>query len=163
MECIPREKCVVNAETYFMNTRFLFAIAVACISVIVMVSSAVRETKKAVVSVEELRTEGVDRERIRLGARVTEGEIQVRTRPEREVRFSVRDPGGQSQAIVPVLYRGALPDTLQAGRDVILEGAYKNAEFVASSLMTQCPSKYEPPNPNDAAKAEGYAQNTVQY
>lgn len=163
MECISNERYVVNAVSYCMNTRFLFAIAVVCIAVTVMVSTAVRETKKAVVSVEELRKEGVDRERIRLGARVTEEEIQVRSRPEREVRFTVRDPGGESLAVLPVLYRGALPDTLQAGRDVILEGTYKNAEFVASSLMTQCPSKYEPPNPNDAAKSEGYAQSTAQY
>ena len=42
-------------------------------------------------------------------------------------------------------YRGAVPDTFKAGVEVIVEGAFRDGDrtFVASSLITKCPSKYE--------------------
>ena len=49
-----------------------------------------------------------------------------------------------------------MPDTLRPGRDVIMEGSYSpNEGFLATSLSTQCPSKYQPPDPtnNEASTA----------
>jgi len=55
-----------------------------------------------------------------------------------------------------VEYAGIRPDTLQPGRDVILEGHYAGGVFQATVLMTQCPSKYEPPKLEDSnAGAKG--------
>ena len=34
-----------------------------------------------------------------------------------------------------------------AGRDVIIDGEYKDGVLQAQKLLTQCPSKYEPPSP----------------
>ena len=48
---------------------------------------------------------------------------------------------------VPVIYRGLRPDMFTAGRDVIIDGSFENGTVVASSLLTQCPSKYEAPSP----------------
>ncbi|BDQ35196.1 cytochrome c maturation protein CcmE [Pseudodesulfovibrio portus] len=44
-----------------------------------------------------------------------------------------------------VSYRGALPDTFEPGVEVIVEGAFSSGggEFVARTLVTKCPSKYE--------------------
>jgi len=56
---------------------------------------------------------------------------------------------------LPVVYRGAIPDMFQAGRDVVVEGHRDAAGvFQADVLMTKCASKYEPGSPHAAAKAE---------
>lgn len=136
-----------------MNTRFIVAIGIVVIALCVLMVSAVRDTKKAVVTVAELVDQGVDRSRIRLGARVAGTKIEVKSEPVRLVRFMVEDPGQEGGPSIPIEYEGAMPDTLQIGRDVILEGSYLSASFKASSLMTQCPSKYEPPIPGSDASA----------
>ncbi len=50
-------------------------------------------------------------------------------------------------ALVPVVYQGLRPDMFEAGRDVIIDGEFKDGVVIASSLLTQCPSKYEAPSP----------------
>ena len=54
-------------------------------------------------------------------------------------------PVGTIPAGVPVSYQGILPDMFAEGRDVIVEGLYTlEQQLVASTIMTSCPSKYEP-------------------
>lgn len=55
--------------------------------------------------------------------------------------FTIAD-GNASLAVV---YRGVVPDTFKAGQDVVVEGKYDaQGMFLASKLITKCPSKYEP-------------------
>ncbi|MCB0323707.1 MAG: cytochrome c maturation protein CcmE [Bdellovibrionales bacterium] len=139
-----------------MNARFLFAIGVVVAVLATLIYSASSSTAKAVVTVDELLQSGAIPNAVRLGARVSEGGIEYRTQPNREVRFAVHDiPKGTG--VVSVVYEGAMPDTLKIGRDVILEGKYDGEHFVASSLMTQCPSKYEPPVPGAGTAGAGTA------
>jgi cytochrome c-type biogenesis protein CcmE len=58
--------------------------------------------------------------------------------------------------LLPVEYTGILPDMFAEGRDVIVEGTYVNGVLRAQSVMTSCPSKYEP------AVAEAEAQAAKQ-
>jgi cytochrome c-type biogenesis protein CcmE len=52
-------------------------------------------------------------------------------------------------ALLPVVYRGAIPDMFQAGRDVVVEGKRDSAGvFQADVLMTKCASKYEAGSPH---------------
>jgi cytochrome c-type biogenesis protein CcmE len=52
-----------------------------------------------------------------------------------------------------VVYRGAIPDMFQVGRDVVIEGKRDSAGvFQADVLMTKCASKYEADSPH--AKVE---------
>lgn len=50
---------------------------------------------------------------------------------------------------VPVVYQGLRPDMFAVGRDVIIDGEFKDGVVFASSLLTQCPSKYEAPSPDE--------------
>ena len=59
--------------------------------------------------------------------------------------FSLKDLEHPEQSI-PVSYRGALPDTFEAGAEVIVEGKMRGDRFAAKTLMTKCPSKYEKAN-----------------
>jgi cytochrome c-type biogenesis protein CcmE len=46
---------------------------------------------------------------------------------------------------IPVVYHGVTPDTFRAGSDVVVEGQLDSqGVFQASSILTKCPSKYEP-------------------
>jgi cytochrome c-type biogenesis protein CcmE len=66
-----------------------------------------------------------------------------RTAGSQEIRFRLRDVKGS--AVVPVLYRGSVPDQFKLGREVRLEGRLQNGVFVGKpgTLVTKCPSKYQ--------------------
>ncbi len=66
------------------------------------------------------------------------------TFPERTLKFIVVDleEGDESLSIV---YQGIPPDSFQDGREVVIEGHLNSAGvFKADSILTKCPSKYEP-------------------
>ncbi len=51
---------------------------------------------------------------------------------------------GDGNARIPVHYKGVKPDMFRPGADVIVEGHLNHQGiFVASNLMTSCPSKYQ--------------------
>ena len=129
-----------------MKSRFLIASLVVFSALGLLISSAVRESKKQVMTVQRLVSEGNAQKNIRLGARVSDLPFDYKTSPELTLRFSVRDQlDAAGEKLVPVVYNGPLPETLKSGRDVILEGDFDGKEFRALTLQTQCPSKYEPP------------------
>lgn len=133
--------------------KIIFPIVVVGVVLAFLISSAVEESSRKVVTVNELLSEldessEVIRNRIRLGARVSPGEIKVETKDVRRVSFLVHDMHSEGSGSIKVQYEGIMPDTLREGRDVILEGDFKNGVFSATTLNTQCPSKYEPPDPS---------------
>lgn len=76
---------------------------------------------------------------VKMGARVVPGTIQ-REAGGRAVAFSVTD-GSQ---VIPVTYRGVIPDTFTDSVDVVVEGRYnQNGTFVATTLLAKCASRYE--------------------
>jgi cytochrome c-type biogenesis protein CcmE len=60
------------------------------------------------------------------------------------VRFQVQDQDDASKT-VQVLYRGVVPDTFQAGREIVVTGKMEGGTFVAKrdTLLTKCPSKFQ--------------------
>ncbi len=97
--------------------------------------------------------EGVLLKRIRVGGKVADLPIQYTVSPQFSLLFSVTDPGKEASAAsaaktVPVEYAGIRPDMFTVGRDVIIDGEYEGGVLHASKLLTQCPSKYEPPSPD---------------
>ncbi|HEY8725088.1 MAG TPA: cytochrome c maturation protein CcmE [Gaiellaceae bacterium] len=60
------------------------------------------------------------------------------------LRFQLRDVKGTTA--VPVVYRGSVPDLFKTGRDVVVDGRLRNGIFVAvpDTLLTKCPSKFQP-------------------
>jgi cytochrome c-type biogenesis protein CcmE len=72
------------------------------------------------------------------------GPVSGSGRSESGLRFTLRDIDGTET--VPVVYRGSVPDLFEKGRHVYLRGELRNGVFVGDkdSLVTKCPSKYEP-------------------
>jgi cytochrome c-type biogenesis protein CcmE len=64
------------------------------------------------------------------------------------LRFALRDFTGKTT--VPVVYHGSVPDLFRAGRRVVVDGTLAHGVFVArkDTLVTKCPSKYQPGKPN---------------
>ncbi len=60
------------------------------------------------------------------------------------LRFKLRDVKGPTS--VPVVYKGSVPDLFRSGRDVVVDGKLQGGVFVAvpNTLVTKCPSKYQP-------------------
>ena len=60
------------------------------------------------------------------------------------LRFRIRDVKGSTS--VPVVYKGSVPDLFRSGRDVVVDGRLQGGVFVAvpDTLVTKCPSKYQP-------------------
>lgn len=45
--------------------------------------------------------------------------------------------------VLNVRHKGVAPDTFQEGLSVVVEGKYEQGIFIATQIMTKCPSKYE--------------------
>lgn len=63
---------------------------------------------------------------------------------DRPLRFLIRDKE-QPDVLVPVYADKTRPDTFQESYDIAVDGAWDETRqyFVARSIMTKCPSKYE--------------------
>ena len=115
-----------------------------------LVYQATRGTSSLIFSPKELVEKGshVSLHRIRVAGKVSDP-IDYKTEPNIELNFLVADPTS-STSTLPVVYRNLKPDMFAAGRDVLIDGDFENGKIVAAKLLTQCPSKYEPPSPGAA-------------
>ena len=76
---------------------------------------------------------------VKMGARVVPGTID-RDPSGRAVKFAVTD----GAKVIPVSYRGVIPDTFTDSVDVVVEGRYhRDGTFVATTLLAKCASRYE--------------------
>lgn len=138
-----------------MNLRFFSIIAVVVAILAFMVLQATTESRATVLIPSEIargETRGANLSRIRVGGRVSAEPIQYEVSPNFLLKFSINDPGkvegaGTSAKPIPVVYQGIKPDMFTEGRDVIIDGEFKDGVLQANKLLTQCPSKYEPPSP----------------
>ncbi len=146
-----------------MQKRIIAAAVIVAGTVGLLVASAVSTSALPVLTVDQLvNHKGPAKassaaSAVRLGARVTEAPIDYQTSPtppEFRLSFVVRDIA-VPESQMKVVYLGIMPDTLKAGRDVILEGTYDGSTFRASEIKTQCPSKYEPPVPGKDGSKSG--------
>ncbi len=144
-----------------MNRIFISIIVVVAVIAGLLVFQATRETSHAVLLPSDLTKVDApkSRTRIRIGGRVADTPIEYTVEPTIVLKFKVHDPaaaGAQPQnlagSLVPVTYYGLKPDNFTAGRDVIIDGEYKDGMLLAQKLLTQCPSKYEPPSPDEFMK-----------
>jgi cytochrome c-type biogenesis protein CcmE len=160
-----------------MNKKFIaLVVVVAFVALALMYQASQAGTSHVYLPSELSRKGGQTLLRIRVAGRVAEGrDIDYTTEPRAELRFSIVDPpeketatyrkameplveaadstvvrlDSASPAPIPVLYRGLRPDMFSVGRDVIIDGEFSGGVLVASSLLTQCPSKYEAPSPEE--------------
>lgn len=54
--------------------------------------------------------------------------------------FTMADEAARA---LPVEFHGAKPNNFEMAEEVVVGGRYESGRFVATSLLTKCPSKYE--------------------
>ena len=135
------------------RTRLLIATGVIVAVFIVGVVFLVQKQGAYYRQVSDLTTGQYDGKNVKVGGRVLDGTIQ---RDASGVRFTIEDLTGDA-AKVKVLYSGQMPNTFDAGVDVVVIGEYASngALITADQLQTKCPSKYK-------GKASPAAQTTGQ-
>lgn len=81
------------------------------------------------------------------------GDAAARAQSAEGLRFTIRDKADAART-TEIVYRGSVPDTFKAGRDIIVVGSLKDGVFQAdrNSMIAQCPSKFQ-------AKADKAAQS----
>jgi cytochrome c-type biogenesis protein CcmE len=123
------------------RTRLLIATGVIVAVFIVGVVVLVQKQGAYYRQVSDLTTGQYDGKNVKVGGRVLDGTIK---RDATGVRFTIEDLTGGS-AKVNVLYAGQMPNTFDAGVDVVVIGKYASngALITADQLQTKCPSKYK--------------------
>jgi len=95
--------------------------------------------------------------RLRIAGRVSSDSIRYQVNPEFRLEFFVEDRPAEGQVSgissgvsdkssrkLKVVFEDIKPDMFTNGRDVLIDGQLENGAVIASSILTQCPSKYEP-------------------
>jgi len=89
--------------------------------------------------------------RIRVGGLVEEGSLQ--RLDDRSVTFRVTDLA----TVVPVVYRGQLPDLFREGQGVVTEGTIGAGRvFQASTVLAKHDETYMPPEVAESLKKAGH-------
>ncbi|GAB1535777.1 cytochrome c maturation protein CcmE [Geovibrio sp. ADMFC3] len=127
------------------NTKFLVATAVIVIAISFLLFSGFKSEGVYYLTVGEVlhNPEKLNEKGMRVSGEVIPGTITKNTK-ERHLVFDIMDveEGG---AVMTVDYKGIIPDTFKEEIHVIIEGNYdiENKKFIAKTLLTKCPSKYE--------------------
>jgi len=123
------------------RTRLLIATGVIVAVFIVAVVFLVQKQGAYYRQVSDLTTGQYDGKNVKVGGRVLDGTIQ---RDASGVLFTIEDLTGKPDT-VKVLYSGQMPNTFDAGVDVVVIGKYASngALITADQLQTKCPSKYK--------------------
>jgi len=133
--------------------RFLVGSVVIAAAVSYLIYAGIRETSVYYLSIEEFsaQKEALVGKRLRVSGRVERGTVDWNA-GTLDLRFALggmteRSDDGRS-GLLPVEFRGILPDMFGEGRGVIVEGVYRpDNTFAAGSILTSCPSKYAPETP----------------
>ncbi|MCX8071542.1 MAG: cytochrome c maturation protein CcmE [Candidatus Binatia bacterium] len=144
------------------KVRIKIAASVLVGVVAYLMYTGVREAAVYYITVEEFaqRRTSLIGEGVRVAGRVTPGSVQRRSGPKgEEVWFELGDFTDESNptSVVRVYYAGVVPDMFrdEGGSDVIVEGQYDGSVLRAQSVLTSCPSKYEPVEPANGSQAAG--------
>lgn len=54
--------------------------------------------------------------------------------------FYMKDEKGN---IMKVVYKGTIPNNFESSTSIVVTGKYSNGNFMASDILTKCPSKYQ--------------------
>jgi cytochrome c-type biogenesis protein CcmE len=136
------------------GSRFLIGATLIAVAVSYLVYAGIRETSVYYMKIDEFaarKAELPPGQPVRVAGRVQHGSMEWNARTL-DLRFALggfgdTDGGGTPEPL-PVAFNGILPDMFAEGRDVIVEGTYeRDGRFVAHTILTSCPSKYEPEAP----------------
>ncbi|MDA0340103.1 MAG: cytochrome c maturation protein CcmE [Proteobacteria bacterium] len=96
-------------------------------------------------------------QRIRIGGLVEEGSLE-RSTDGLVANFRVTD----LQNVIPVTFRGILPDLFREGQGIVAEGRLVKGSFIASEVLAKHDENYMPKEVADALKKSGKWKGAAQ-
>lgn len=125
------------------HTKILVAIGIVLLAGGSLLVGAAKKTTIYYLHADELMKDPdrYSNRHLRLNGFVVKGSL---ARPEPlEYRFALATAEGTYS--VDVSYSGAVPDAFKEGAEVVVEGYYPGeGRMTANTILTKCPSKYEP-------------------
>lgn len=106
-----------------------------------LIYTGLRDTMTYYLTVSEVvaKSSEIQDKTIRVGGNVSPNSVQWDPKDLR-LLFKIED----DKSSLNVDYRGVVPDSFKPGSEVVVEGTYKgNGQFVATTIMPKCASKYE--------------------
>ena len=145
-----------------LNLRFIGGGLAIVAAIAWLMFLGIRETSAYYLTIDEFlpRKDTLGDSPLRVAGRVRTGSIDWDAKTL-ALRFAIGafDKDGNVGPAVPVAYTGIKPDMFADGRDVIIEGRYREGTIHADKVLTSCPSKYEaklePPSADAAAPGAG--------
>ncbi|MDR5694066.1 MAG: cytochrome c maturation protein CcmE [Armatimonadota bacterium] len=124
--------------------RWKFLVVVLAIVLVLsyLVYAGVRRASVYYLTVSELLVQGNRSMDLpaRVSGKVVPGSIQW-DQLRQSLRFRITD----GQKVLFVRYQGVVPDIFGDGKEVVVEGRLSpQGEFMATTLLAKCPTKYEP-------------------
>ncbi len=135
---IREDKGFLPRQTKMLLGAFLILGAIALFA-----ATALQGNQQYFLTLAELKLRGdaVTKQTVRIGGSLLPDSTHVNSK-EVTAQFTLTDG---SNNLVPVYYKGVLPDTFEKSTEVIAEGKLDgNGVFQASLVLAKCPSKYDP-------------------
>ena len=108
-----------------------------------LIGAGITNTSKYFLTVDELAMQPATYygTGIKVKGKVVAGSIERNPNNFLDVAFKIEE----NDSNLKVVYKGVTPDMFKDGGDVVVEGILKkDGVFHANTLLTSCPSKYEP-------------------
>ena len=125
------------------QTKLLLGAFVILGAIGFIVFNALAGNQQYFMTLPEMKAKGdlAYRETVRVGGNLVPNTTKVDTKNV-TAQFTLTD---DQNNVLPVYYKGILPDTFEKSTQVIAEGKLdKNGVFQASLVLAKCPSKYDP-------------------
>ena len=123
--------------------KFIVGSVLIVLAIGYLISAGVSNTSKYFLTVDELSAQGASfyGTGVKVKGKVVAGSIERNPGNYLDVAFKIEEKNSN----IKVVYKGVTPDMFADGRDVVVEGVLaKDGVFHANTLLTSCPSKYEP-------------------
>jgi cytochrome c-type biogenesis protein CcmE len=135
---VQTDKGILPRQTKLLLGAFVILGAIGFI-----VFNSLQGTQQYFLTLSEMKAKGdlAAREVVRVGGNLTPNTTKIDTKNV-TAQFTLTD---DQNNVLPVYYKGVLPDTFEKSTQVIAEGKIdKNGTFQASLVLAKCPSKYDP-------------------
>lgn len=134
------------------QTKLLLGAFVILGAIGFIVFNALAGNQQYFMTLSEIKAKGdlASRESVRVGGNLMPNTTKIDTKAV-TAQFTLTD---DQNNVLPVYYKGVLPDTFEKSTQVIAEGKLsQNGVFQASLVLAKCPSKYDP------SKIDWYSSN----
>jgi cytochrome c-type biogenesis protein CcmE len=132
------------------NSLFLALLGGAIIFSLLIFALVTTTTASVVLTpsevLEAIKTAPSSLNRVRVVGQVADSDVLYKTERPVSLQFFVEDKDVPASVKLRVIYNDVKPDMFAPKRHVLIDGEVKDGTLIAHSLLTQCPSKYEPPD-----------------